>query len=93
MGNQVPADPVFVPAKANERNRAILIHHHGQLRKGSTEHLARGHGAAANEGGGGRSGDRQSQPFRANGHFRLEPVPRTPFSSVTHVAIRCNIKD
>jgi xylulokinase len=23
----------------------------------------------------------------------LEPVPRTPFSSVTHVAIRCNIKD
>jgi hypothetical protein len=37
MGNQVPADPVFVPAKANERNRAILIHHHGQLRKGSTE--------------------------------------------------------
>jgi hypothetical protein len=36
--------------------------------------LARGHGAAAKEGGGGRSGDRQPQPFRRNGHFRLQPV-------------------
>ena len=37
MGNQVPADPVFLPAQANETNRTILIDHHGRLRRGSTE--------------------------------------------------------